>query len=369
MTRRQKLVVAVGVAALAVLLAYLLMPIQGDAGRESRHVGEGTQTADASTSASRAPPLIPASGVDGGVARGAEPTPGTEVLARFGWGSGDEALGRESQPEGNPEGPMSLTVGPDGSIFVLDQVNQRLVRLDSKGKRLSSTPLPLQAAQDVVVTKDGTALVMDRLVDKAVAIIGPDGKQKGELPLEGKGMTEGGASTGLFHDGDDVLVEREHGDLVRIGKSDGTKDTERGEVPGRPSKDGASYLTAVIVDRGQGLFSLTAIAKATLEHRFTRQVSFGQAIDALVMLDTDAAGLAYVGAQSEIAGSTPEAPRLGLTVLCLDGRDGALLGRTSFPANSVADESFRELTVGGDGSILFLRRTTEGAQLERHRCQ
>ena len=369
MTRRRKVAVAVGIGALVLLLGWLEMA-------PDLRTSPLASNEDGGLSAVAAPPpsqspvaVIARGGLDGGGAPAAALPAGAEVLARFGWGSGDEALGREHQPEGNPEGPMSLTVGADGSIFVLDQVNQRLVRLDAKGKRLSSTALPLQAAQDVVVTKDGTALVMDRLVDKAVAVIGPDGKQKGELPLEGKGLSEGGASTGLFNDGDDVLVEREHGDLVRIGKSDGTKDAERGEVPGRPSKDGASYLTAVIVDPARGLFSLTAIAKANLEHRFTRQVSFGQAILALVMLDSDAAGLSYVGAHAELPGSTPEAPRLGIVVLCLDGRDGATLGRTSFPANAVADESFRELSVGSDGSILFLRRTTEGAQLERHRCQ
>lgn len=369
MTRRQKLAVAVGLGAVGLLLGLLLMwPQPPTAGPESGDV-KGQPLANA-LPITRSPvaAVTGANATDAGTP-GANVAPGVEVLARFGWGSGDDALGREQQEEGNPEGPMSLTVGADGSIFVLDQVNQRLVRLDAKGKRLSSTPLPLQAAQDVVVTKDGTALVMDRLVDKAVAVIGPDGKQKGELPIEGKGLTEGGASTGLFSDGDDVLVEREHGELVRIGKSDGTKDTERGEVPGRPSKDGASYLTAVIVDPVQGLFSVTAIAKANLEHRFTRQLSFGQAILALVMLDSDAAGLAYVAAHAVAPGSTPEAPRLGIAVLCLDGRDGATLGRTSFPANVVADESFRELSVGSDGAILFLRRTTEGAQLERHRCQ
>ncbi|MDX2015818.1 MAG: hypothetical protein SFW67_36830 [Myxococcaceae bacterium] len=294
---------------------------------------------------------------------------GAEVIASFGWGSGPDDLGRERQQEGNPEGPMSLAPGPDGTLWVLDQVNQRLVKLDAKGRRVGTVPLPLQAAQDVVVTKDGSALVMDRLVDKAVAVIGPDGKPRGELPLEGKGLAEGGASTGLFEDGDDVLVEREHGDLVRLGKTSGKADPDRGEVPGRPSKDGAHYLTAMLVDAPTGLVALTAVAKATLAHRFTRQLSFGGPVLTLVLLDSDASGIAYLGAQREVAGSTPEAPRLGIVVLCIDGADGRPLGQASFPANAVVEESFRELAVSGDGSIVFLRRTEQGAQLERHRCQ
>jgi hypothetical protein len=313
---------------------------------------------------------LQARGAAGSQARG--PTSadaGVEVVATFGWGSGDDQLGRDRQPEGNPEGPMSFAPGPDGSVWILDQVNQRLVKIGPAGRRLGTVPLPLQAAQDVVVTKDGSALVMDRLVDKAVAVIGPDGKPRGELKLEGKGVPEGGATTGLFEDGDDVLVEREHGDLVRLGKVSGKADPERGEVPGRPSKDGAAYLTAMLVDPAAGLVALTSVSKATLAHRFTSQLSFGSAVLALVLLDSDASGLAYVGAQREVAGSTPEAPRVGLSVLCVDGADGRPVGQVSFPANAVPEESFRELAVGGDGAILFLRRTEQGAQLERHRCR
>ncbi|MBL8921046.1 MAG: hypothetical protein JNJ54_19445 [Myxococcaceae bacterium] len=369
MTRGQKTaVVGLLVAAVVALLLWLLRgapadhdaaPASGrdpvaDAGQEGPAAGRTTTTGAGARSSD-----------DAG---GPEPA-AANAIATFRWGSADDALGRERQQEGNPEGPMSLAVGPDGSIWVLDQVNQRLVRLDANGKRLGSTPLPVQAGQDVVVTKDGTALVLDRLVDKSVAVIGPDGKPRGELPIEGKGLAEGGASTGLFHDGDDVLVEREHGDLVRIGKTSGKADPERGEVPGRPAKDGANYFTMMLVDATQGLVALTAVAKATLAHRYTRQLGFGQPIVNLVLLDTDAGGLAYVGAHVELPGSSLESPKLGVVVLCVDGRDGSLLGRTSFVGNTVADESFRELTVSGDGSILFLRRTEQAATLERYRCQ
>lgn len=297
------------------------------------------------------------------------PQPDGGVLVSFDWGAGDGSLGRSRQPEGNPEGPMSLTVAPDGTVVVLDQVNGRLVRLDASGRPLAAVPIPLQAPQDVVVAADGTLVAIDRLVDKAIAIIGPDGKPRGELPLEGKGMPEGGASTGVFVDGHDVLVEREHGDLVRVGDLSGKRDDARGDVPGRPSRDGRSYLTASIIDAAAGTVSFTAVEHATQAHRFTRQLSFGHRVLSLVLLDSDSSGVGYLGAAVELPGSTPAAVQLAISVLCVDTADGQPVGRAGFGSNTVPDESFRELAVSGDGSIYFLRRTEQGAQLERHRCQ
>ena len=158
-----------------------------------------------------------ASAVDSGLPEAR--TGGGKQLARFGWGSGEGNLGRTRADESNPEAPMSLTVDGQGQVWIVDQVNERLVKLDRSGKVVGTVPIPLQAAQDVVVAPDGTALVLDRLVDKSIAVIGPDGKQKGELPILGKGLEEGGASTGLFTDGKEVYVEREHGDSVRIGSA------------------------------------------------------------------------------------------------------------------------------------------------------
>jgi hypothetical protein len=140
-----------------------------------------------------------------------------DAIVTLGWGAGELQVGRSRPQEANPEAPMAFAVDPQGTTWVLDQVNGRLLKLGRDGKPAGTVPLSLQAAQDIAIAKDGTVLVMDRLVDKAVALVGPDGKQRGELKLEGRGLTEGGASTGLFTQGNSVYVEREHGDLVRIG--------------------------------------------------------------------------------------------------------------------------------------------------------
>lgn len=304
--------------------------------------------------------------LDGGLPQ-ARMGPGVE-LAKFGWGSGEGSLGRTRPEEANPEAPMSLTVDALGQVWILDQVNERLVKVDRAGKPVGTVPLPVQAAQDVVVTPDGKALVMDRLVDKSIAILGPDGKQVGELPILGKGLEEGGASTGLFSDGKDVYVEREHGDSVRVGTTAGEANRERPEVPGRPAQDGRTYLTAGIVDGRAGAVMVTAVDREGQAHRFTRQLVLGAPVLALNGLDTDRSGVIYLGTIVEQPGSTPEAPQFGITLLCLDPLDGRPLGQTRFPANTMPEETFRELAVLPEGGVLFLERTEAGPRLMRYSC-
>jgi hypothetical protein len=364
MTKQRAVLVLTVVAALLVALVLLWPTTHAQTGPTSV-----SPLVDAGlTESRRAPPTGPTSqpsAGDAGAMTAAEPG----VIARFGWGSGPGQLGRNRPDEANPEAPMSFAVDSNGTTWVLDQVNNRLVKVDRSGQSVGTVPLTLQAPQDVTVAKDGTVVVMDRLVDKAVALVGPDGKQLGELKLEGKGLAEGGATTGVFTDGKSVLVEREHGDLVKLGTTDGKADAERPEVPGRPSRDGTSYLSASIGDAPSGQVLVTVIEQQTREHRFTRRLVVGPPVVALTLLDSDGAGIIYLGALVEVAGSTPEARRFTVSVTCLDPRDGHPLGKATLPANDSADETFRELTVPDEGGVLYLRRTEQGAQLVRASCQ
>ncbi len=322
--------------------------------------------AAATTATQPTPKATAAKNLDAGVPE-ARTGPGT-VVASFGWGSGEGNLGRSKPDEANPEAPMSLTVDALGQVWILDQVNERMVKLDRSGKPIGTVPLPVQAAQDVVVGPDGTALVLDRLVDKSVALIGADGKPRGELPIIGKGLEEGGAVTGVFSDGKDVYVEREHGDSVKVGSTSGEASKDRPEVPGRPAQDGRTYLTAGIVDGPSGMVMVTAIDREPQQHRFTRQLSLGQPVLALNALDADLSGIIYLGAVVELPSSTPEAPQFNVALLCLDPLDGRPLGQTRFPANAMPEETFREMAVLPEGGVLFLERTASGPRVVRYGC-
>ena len=104
---------------------------------------------------------------------------------------------------------------------------------------------------------------------------------------------------------------------------------------------------------------LTVIDASTRAHRFTRQYSLSAPVTSLVLLDGDAHGVVYIGAAVQ-----PEA----VQVLCVDALDGHPLGLASIPANTSADETFRELAVSDDGEILALLRDEQGADLRRFHC-
>ncbi|MDY7225566.1 hypothetical protein [Hyalangium rubrum] len=367
--------ILLGVGTLAVLaLVFFLRRSGGSEGAEAaeRNTGAAASTAGQSQGGLKAG--APAGSPQD---KGRAPsTPATgprkpENLAELGWGSGPSQLGRERLQEGNPEAPMSMTVDPFGNVMVLDQVNGRLLRMDSEGKVQGTFPLTQQTPQDIAVARDGTLVVLDRLRDKTVAILDPaTGALRGELPVEGKGIDEPGLVTGTFVDGDSVYVEREHGALIRIGDTSGRADAERPEIPGRPTRDGRSYLLAGIIDRREGRVFVNAVDRQSGQHRYTREFRLRFPLLTIALLDSDLSGVIYLGVTGELpTGKAEPASQLGLRVFCLEQLDGKVLGQTDLPINAMPEETFRDLAVLDEGGVLYRHITEAGVTLMRASCR
>ncbi len=306
-------------------------------------VAAPTPPATPTPSASMAAP------VDAGIA----PTP----LVRARWGSGFDDLGRSRPQEGNPEAPMSLALAGD-DVIVLDQVNQRVVRFDRAGRRVGAQ-VATTTTQDVAIAPDGTMALLDRLVDRKVALVSPDGRRL-DLPLPEGRTGEPGLLTGVFVDGTDVYVEKEHGALVRVGATDGKSDLEPKTLSGRPSKDGALLLTATLADASAGKVVLNAFDRKKGALRFARQISFPRPTNAILLLDSDAAGTVVLGVS---VGTTPE-----LSVVCMDPADGRPTGKVVLPLSEAPEETFRDFAVRADGTIVYAHRTEEGVEVRTARC-
>ncbi len=286
-------------------------------------------------------------------------------LASATWGSGPGQLGRSIPQEGNPQAPSSFAVAPDRSLVVLDQVNSRLVRIGPDGQVRSTTPLSQQVPQDLAVGRDGSAAILDRLKDRSVTLLRPDGSVAGELPIVGANLSEAGAATGVFVDGDSVYVEKEHSALVRVGDTSGKPDPDQPTVPGRPSRDGTLYLNAGTIDPPAGRLYVNAIARPSLEHRYTRELRLGAPLLSLVLLDTDLRGNIYLGALLEPKEGQP----LVAHVICMSEQTGAPWGTADVPANGGPEETFRELTVLDEGGLIYVARDEVGISYQRAECR
>ena len=270
------------------------------------------------------------------------------------WGSGRGELGRNRPAEGNPEGPMSF-VASGKDLIVVDQVNQRLVRFDKEGT-VKGTQTIGPTVQDVAVAKDGTVALLDRLGDKNVTLADSNGKKIGTLPL---GTNDPGNITGVFVDGNTVYVEEGHGGLTGIGTTDGQPMQSPVALGGRPTKDGVLLVTGTLV-ASEGKLMVNAIDRASGTSRFARLIQMPRPSSFIVLLDSDDRGVVYAG----VAAGDPEQA----TIACLDPNDGHVIGRVAMPMSSDPEETFRDFSVDGDGTIFHAVRDATGVTYATATC-
>jgi hypothetical protein len=352
-------------AAVAVLMLGLLWFWRG-----SRSSSEmiAVEKPAASAPPRTSPPLVVSPTPAVGVITPPKKPAASHVLVRAGWGAGAGQLGKKIDQESAPEGPMSLTVDGRGNLYVLDEVNRRVQRWSADGKPLAPISIGSDTVQDLALGKNGAVALLDRLGEKNLQLYGSDGKPLGDVPLQGKHLPEAGGTTGLFTDKDgNFWVEREHAQLVRVATADGHSDPERPTAPGRPSRDGRLYLSASIADRASGAALVRGLAEdgRVLWHQL---VSLGAPLLYLSLLDSDARGNVYVAGHTGRESAQPPYQIVGekLVIVGLSS-DGAPRGMMELPASPPLAESFRELTIGDDGTIYRMVFSDAGVVIETYR--
>lgn len=362
MNARAKGSIAASVAMAVVLISLVAMRKPAPDSRNARNAGAPASSGD--------PMPAPADRDergDGGAANASDPMAsalarlgdaGANVVLRAKWGSGKNELGRDRPQEGNPEAPMSLAVTADGMI-VVDQINGRLMKYDDKGRlerSIDATP----TTQDVAVGKDGTIATLDRLSEHKVVVYDRGGRKSAELPLSGDRVGETGLVTGVFVDGKDVYVEKEHGVLVHVGTTDGQPGDEQKELVGRPTKDGALLVSAVLSAPRSGVAMVNGIDRKSGALRFARAVQFPAPAREIVMLDSDARGIVYLGVTAGPEGIAE--------IACMHPSDGHVIGRVDVQVSTTPEETFRDFAVREDGTIVYALRSEDGVSYATARC-
>ena len=261
---------------------------------------------------------------------------------------------------------MAVTVAPDGTLLVLDQINRRVQRWKD-GKLVGSMPFGGDTVQDVVSGPEGRTVLLDRLGDRNVQIYDPGGKLMNEVALVGKGVPEGGGITAVFADEDGVYVEREHGAVVRIADVNGHPDPARPELLGRPSRDGKQLLSAALVDRAAGTVSVRAFDRKTSQPIWSATVALGAPILHNITLDSDRQGAVYLaavtGAETTMAPFHVVDEAIAITRLV----GGQQRGLMTLPPFQTADETFRPVTIADDGTIFVEYVGEQGVEVKRYR--
>ena len=168
-------------------LRTLLVPILvagcavDEGGAPSRSVPTGSaSSAAAGLRVAPGVPTIPAASAVEAVPRTPEAVFPSELVLPWGAGSGQVGY-VPAAPERAAFGPRSLASGPSGELWILDAVNERLVRLAADGSWLGAVPAP-PAADDLVVDSAGRLYVLS-LANRTLSVVAGDGSLVDTRPL------------------------------------------------------------------------------------------------------------------------------------------------------------------------------------------
>ncbi len=160
-----------------------------------------------------------------------------------------------------------------------------------------------------------------------------------------------------------MYVEKDHGPLLRIGTTDGQPAADRGEIPGRPTRDGQSFINAGIIDAPAGRMYISSIDRASMQHNYTREIRQGSEIRGILRLDTDKAGTIYLATLLDQNGEEI------VLLSCHEPLKGYPTGNAVLPVNTMPEETFRDMAVLDEGGIVYSVRTEQGVSYRKCDCQ
>lgn len=105
--------------------------------------------------------------------------------------------------------PQSFALAPDGTLWIADTENRRIVHASADGALLGAfTPKGLLRPTGIDVAADGTVAVTDFLADR-VLLFGPDGAMRGSFggSKAWQGLLDAPADVLFLHDGTLLVVE------------------------------------------------------------------------------------------------------------------------------------------------------------------
>jgi len=199
-------------------------------------------------------------------------------------------VGRIIGDESASEGPESFALMPDGGFLILDQVNQRVLRLDAEGHVSTTIELPASTFEDVGQFEGRAVLVLDRLIGSVLMVMDLQGELLVEVPLVGRGIERGGSVTAMLTRPDGVWLEVDHRHSVKVLDRQ-LQPCRRQVILGRPMVNAQSLRGEL---DGNGGASISIAERVARDAARTVTLRGEAPIERIVWLDADSRGRVHV---------------------------------------------------------------------------
>jgi hypothetical protein len=136
-----------------------------------------------------------------------------ELLFTAEWG-GDSGLEIAGGKESPVRGPTSVALDPLGNVWILDNLNNRLVGYDEKGRQVGEVQLAPGHRDDLAIGPDGSFALYSMHL-RQIEILDRDGRPQGFLKLSPLL-----APVGRISFPGEIEIENAHGERFRLGTPD-----------------------------------------------------------------------------------------------------------------------------------------------------
>lgn len=271
-------------------------------------------------------------------------------------------VGRIDGREADSFGPSSFAVSPRGDVFVLDQVNLRVLVLTRQGAPLGEIPLPASSFEELEQVDGRALLLLDRSLGGGLLAIDLAGRPLADVSLPGRGIPHPGQVTAILPRPDGVWLEVAHRYSVKVLSAD-LAPCPRRIHRGRPGQDSQSLHAALAEPGAVRLWRTDGV-----DRRATAEATLHAALPVrrIVWIDQATSGQVVAALEAtRFAAAPPHRAAEQRTVIVR--LDPALreVDRFASPWGLSARYQRTEIRVTPDGSVWQMAMTDGGALLLR----
>lgn len=288
-----------------------------------------------------------------------------EPILRASIGMGKDGFGFEAAREGVLRGPSAPDVSAEG-LALLDPIRGELRRFSKDGSPLGALVLPSKHVVEAIAISDGKTLLFERSeAGQGLVVIDRMGAVSARMPIAASVANEDTDVSRIVVRGGTVYAETNgSGPLHAVGTTDGVALPGTTTVDGLPTRDDRFLLSAGITNEDEGRAWINASDRTTGTHRWTKELRFADEATAVGFLDDDGAGHGWVVV---LVGGKPGS--FVDAAVCFDVASGTVIASHAVAVDDPPWQSFRDFSVGPDGTLYALRRSKHESRVLAFSCQ